>query len=96
MALKTVKYDTATGTFQTAADPTAATWTDQNYDVGGGGQVNFTVSAVFDGTTKIDVWVNGVKNREGATNDFQRNTSLNRIEFNFTVPQNAWVLIRVF
>lgn len=55
-----------------------------------------TPVATVNATGKIDVWVNGLMQREGATHDFTRNTSLNRIVFNYTVPQNAWVRVRIF
>jgi hypothetical protein len=98
MALKFVKYDDVSGKFSTAADPSGSGYTgiDQNYDVGVGGQINFTVTQTFDANDAIDIWINGVKCREGASYDFTRNVSLNRITFNYTVPQNAWVLVRTY
>lgn len=69
---------------------------DQDFD--STGQVNFVCTNTFGalGVTPIDIWVNGRKQREGALNDFTRNTSLNRIEFNNTILANAWVQIRIF
>ena len=69
----------------------------QDYDVGGGGQANFVVTnGTFSASTYIEVRINGQEVREGASHDFQRNVSLNRIDFNFTVPQNAWVRVRLY
>ena len=67
---------------------------DQDFD--STGQVNFVCTTTFGALTPIDIWVNGRKQREGATYDFTRNTSLNRIEFNSTIPALAWVQIRIF
>lgn len=94
MALKTVKYDDSTGKFQTAPDPVAGV--DQYFDVGIGGQTIFNVTQTFTLGSVIDVWVNGVKYREGASYDWQRSVGPNTITFTFTVPQNAWVQVRVF
>jgi len=69
---------------------------DSNFNVGVGGQANFTVSSgTFAGGTRIEVFQNGVKKREGSGQDYVRNVSLQRIEFTYTVPQNAWVLVRL-
>jgi len=69
---------------------------DEHFDVGPGGQSNFTVAQAFTEQSKIDVWRNGIKQREGSGNSWQRNTSLNRIEFTSTVPENAHVEVRVY
>ena len=97
MATRYVTVDDVTGRFKRGNLAAAgATPIDQDYDVGGGGQANFTVTQTFSAPSLIDVSVNGIIQREGSSYDFQRNTSLNRLEFNYTIPQNAWVRIRVW
>jgi hypothetical protein len=47
-------------------------------------------------TQKIDIWVNGVLLREGSSYSWERNIDDNEINFNSTIPENAWVRVRVF
>ena len=51
---------------------------------------------VFTTISKIDVWVNGQMQREGASFDFQRDATLNKINFTYSVPASAWVRVRLF
>ena len=95
MALLTVKFDTATGKFQGYA-ASATPPVDQDYDVGVGGQSEFVVTAPITIGAKIDVFVNGQKKREGASYDYTRDVGNNKIIFGATIPQNAWVQIRVW
>ncbi len=95
MADRLLLIDDVTGKRKRGGSPASAP-TDEDFDVGGGGQANFTIAAVFGALTKIDITVNGMGVREGATHDYQRNVSLNRIEFNYTVPQNAWIRVRLY
>ena len=46
--------------------------------------------------TKIDVFLNGILLREGSSNSWERNADDNEIVFNTTVPENAWVRVRIF
>jgi hypothetical protein len=67
-----------------------------NFDVGAGGQSVFSVDPTpIAAETEIDVWINGRLMREGASDDYQRDTGNNEIEFNYTVDEDAWVFIRV-
>jgi hypothetical protein len=97
MADRYVVVDDTTGKYKrggAVGGGGSASYSDEDFDVGGGGQTNFTTSGTVGALTKIDVYINGVLKREGSTQDWQRNTGLNRIEFNFTVLANAWVRIR--
>ena len=71
-------------------------FTDQDFDVGGGGQTTFLSGTSFSGGTKIDVIRNGTLMREGGSFDYTRNTGTSQIIFNYTVLQNAWVRIRIY
>jgi hypothetical protein len=93
--LKYLLVEETTGKYHRGAAPGTGEFVDQDYDIGVGGQVNFVVTQTFTALSKIDVWVNGRKQRPGATYDFDRNVSLNRIEFTYTVQQYSWVEIRV-
>jgi hypothetical protein len=73
-----------------------STIVDQNYDVGGGGQTEFITTQSFTVSSQIDVWVNGRLQRELAGNDYTRNAALSKITFTYTVPENAWVRIRIY
>ena len=90
--------DQETGDYKRGGPATGvgALFYDQDYDTGPGGQTEFTVTATIKTGSLIDVFCNGIKQREGAGNDFQRNVLLNKIEFNSNIPQNAWVQIRVY
>lgn len=70
---------------------------DNHFDVGASGQAQFVCTQGTVGvSTKIDVFRNGVLMREGASHDWQRNTDENAIDFNYTVPENSWVLVRIY
>jgi hypothetical protein len=96
MAKKYQTFDTATKQISWSPAPAGSAPVDQDFDVGAGGQTNFTVTVTFDANTKIDVLVDGRKKREGASYDFTRNVALNRIEFTAVVPQNSWVQVRTY
>ena len=68
-----------------------------HYDVGVGGQTQFVMISGTIGTqNKIEVFENGIVKREGASYDYERNTGSNAIDFTYTVPENAWVLVKVY
>lgn len=71
--------------------------TTYDFDVGGGGQTEFTgLATLVASDQRVDVLVNGKELREGATFDFQRNVGATKIVFNYSIPQSAWVRIRVY
>lgn len=88
--------DSQTGKRSKGSQVVAGGFVDQSFDVGVGGQAQFVVTQAFTSGSKIDVFTNGVLMREGATFDFQRNTGANRIDFNRTLPQSYWVMVRVY
>lgn len=90
MALKPLSVD-VTGKYKAGGVAPIVT----DFDVGVGGQSQFTIG-IITASTYIEVLVNGVANREGATFDYQRTVASSRIDFNFTVPQDAWVRIKVY
>lgn len=65
-----------------------------NYDVGVGGQSVFSATGLTAEQT-VDVWVNGRLVREGGSNDYARDIGNEEIDFNYTVPENAHVRIRL-
>lgn len=71
-------------------------FTDQEYDVGEGGQTAFVVSAGFESGTKMDVWVNGIMMREGVGHDYTRNAATDTVTTTFTVPKDSYVRVRVY
>lgn len=93
MAVKWFVYDDVRGRFVTTTTPGAAVV--QDFDVSGS-QTNFVVAQVFTSGSAIVVEINGREYREGSTFDWQRNVSLNRIEFNYSVSDKAWVRIKVY
>ena len=97
MADKQLLVDDVTGKFKKGGTPSGLAPEDQEFDVGVGGQSQFVLSNTFDAGTTIDVYI-GLRgpHREGATDDFQRNVPSNRIDFNYTVPEGAYVMIRLW
>lgn len=92
MALKPLSIDVATG--KRKAGGVAPTFYD--FDVGVGGQTQFTIGTVAS-STYIEALVNGAERREGVTADWVRvNGAPGRVDFNSAVPQNAWVRIKVY
>lgn len=96
MALKGLLYDTVTNGLKLAAGALATVPTDEDFDVGVGGQSIFTTANAFTVDTKIEVQINGIHYFEGAGRDWQRTVATSRITFNFTVPQYAHVQIRLW
>lgn len=92
MAFKHLLVDDTTGKYKRGSAPGSGT--DQDFDIGAGGVVEVTVSADLTVTTSIDVFINGKLTREGATKDWTRDIVNDKILFNYTVPENAWVRVR--
>lgn len=69
---------------------------DDDFDVSAGGQTEFTSTSDITTTNDVDVYVNGRLQREGVSNDYTRDAALDKITFNYTVPENAWVRLRVY
>jgi len=55
---------------------------------------NFTVSSLGAGSL-VNIWVQGLKQREGASFAWERNVGLQRIEFTEAVPDGYWVQIQI-
>jgi hypothetical protein len=71
--------------------------TEEQFDVASGpGITEVTLAATFSGGTKIEVYVNGNLQREGASHSWQRSVGPKKILFNYTVPQSAWILVRLY
>jgi hypothetical protein len=97
MAINIATIDTASGKVKNSGFAfTSGGFADQEFDVGIGGQTTFTATATITSTKQIDVFYNGVLMREGAGNDYTRNTGTNQIIFNFTTKQGSWVRIRIY
>jgi hypothetical protein len=75
---------------------TIAAPVDEDFDIGGGGAVQVILSNTISAPQKIDVLRNGQMLREGPTADWQRDVILNKITFNYTIPQNAWIRVRLY
>lgn len=91
MALKPLSIDT-NGKHKAGGVPPTL----YDFDVGVGGQIQFTIGTVAT-STYIEAQVNGAERREGALNDWVRvNGAPGRVDFNVSVPQNAWVRIKVY
>lgn len=69
---------------------------DEDFDIGGGGAVEVVLANTISAPQKIDVMRNGQMLREGPTADWQRDVILNKITFNYTIPQNAWIRVRLY
>lgn len=94
MAVLWVKYDTTEKKFiATSAAPGG--FTDEHFDTGAGDVTEVQLVATIQVGTKIDVGINGKDLREGVTHDWTRDVGNKKILFNFIVPQNAWVKVRI-
>lgn len=70
---------------------------DEYFTVTGSPQSSFVIgSATITSGAKIDVYVNGILQQEGASADFERNTGTNSIVFNEAIPVDALVLVRIW
>lgn len=69
---------------------------DEQFDIGVGGVVELTSANAFTAQTKIDVFHNGQLIREGAPHSWTRDVATQKILFNYTIPQNAWVMFRLW
>jgi len=63
-----------------------------DFDVGVGGQTVFTVSGLV-AESVLNVWIQGIKQREGASHAFTRQTG--QITFTESVPEGSWVQVQV-
>lgn len=92
--LKPLYLDTQTGAYK-ARSPTGDVF---DFDVASvSGQTDFPVDAgLMTAESYVQVLVNGRESREGASYDFERDVPGDQIVFNYAVPQNAWVRVKIF
>ena len=70
---------------------------DEYFPVTGSPQTQFVLgTGTVTSTGKIDVYVNGLLEQQGASASYQRNTGNNSIDFNTAVPVGATVLVRTW
>lgn len=98
MSQKLVIYEDSIGRIRasTTTVQDILSFTDYDFDVGGGGATTFNIPVSFTSGQKIDVYINGRKAREGALNDFTRNVGAQTVITAFSVPQNGWVQVRLY
>lgn len=96
MAIRFLQVNDATGKIIRGPLAVSASWTDESFDVGVGGVTTVTLASTITAFTNIDVMVNGVRRREGAGNTWVRNITPARIDFAETIPQTAWILVRIW
>jgi hypothetical protein len=75
---------------------TSGSFTDYDFDVGIGGQTVFSVGEDVTAGTKLDMFWNGRLLREGGSYDYTRDNTADTLTSLVTIPQNAWVRIRVY
>lgn len=98
MAYEVLGVDTLTGKYKRTGISTSGLgggFTDEDFDTGAG-FTNLTLATNIEVGTKLDVWVDGRMMREGATEDFIRDAALDKITFSITIPENAWVKVRIY
>lgn len=97
MAERIVTYQTTNGQREAKRRLRDIFGTINYFTVGVGGQATFTgLVDLVAADQRLDVYVNGHMMKEGASDDYQRDFSLQRISFNYTVPQDAQVKIIVY
>jgi len=74
---------------------TSSTAFSDSHAIAAASQTNFDTITNIGSTDIIDVWVDGRLKREGASNDYERNTGTNQIVFNSGLSAGSWVKIRV-
>ncbi len=95
MAQLWVKFDTATGK-HVATSVAPGGFVVEEFDVGAGGVTEVQlVTDVWAGQT-IDVMINGVEKRLGASHDWTLDDGNNKILFNYSIPQNAWIKVKIY
>lgn len=72
---------------------TSSLWTDYEFDVSVGGQTQFAAAKLISTSQKVDVMANG---RLVRASDYTRDNINHRVTFGYTVPQDTWVLVRVY
>jgi len=92
VALRFLQVDDLSGKRKRAA----TLYTDEEFVAGVGGVTTVSLATTITATTKIDVCQNGVQRREGAGNTWVRNVSPARIDFAETIPELAWILVRIW
>lgn len=93
--LKPLYLDTATGAYKAQSSAPKVF----DFDVASDeGQTQFEIAPGFmTGSSYVEVLVNGRgEMREGAEHDFERDAGNNLITFNYTVPKQAWVRVKVY
>lgn len=95
---ETQKAPTSNAVFdalETKRDKATPSFTDEDFDIAS--PASFVqLAANIEATTLIDVYINGVLTREGLSQAWTRDTTLDRILFNNAVQENAWVRVRMF
>lgn len=95
MALRYLIVDDATGRVKRGSAIGAGSEpSDEDFTIGVGGATEVVLASAITSPQKLDVFVNGKMEREGASFDWQRNVAEQKITFNYTIPQNAWVRVR--
>lgn len=72
----------------------SSVFSDQDFEVTAASQTNFQ-SALPLGQARIDIFANGILQREGALHDYIVNSTTNQIVFNSPVFQSAWVRLKI-
>lgn len=68
----------------------------ETFDIGPGGVSIITLSTDINSTQALDVFLNGIKQREGGGNAYARNQTTNQITFSEIIPAYTWVEVKVF
>lgn len=95
MAELWTKFDTVTGKLK-ATSVAPGGFVSEAFDIGVGGASFVQLTAIIDADQTIEVSINGVDKREGATNDWTRDVGNQKILFNYTIPQNAYIKVKVY
>jgi hypothetical protein len=74
---------------------TIPSFTDEEFDASAS-QTEFVIAGGIDASQTVDVEVDGRLKREGASYDYQRNATQNKIVFNSGLSAGSWVRVRVF
>jgi hypothetical protein len=76
-------------------DISLPSFADEDFDIAAPTSV-LALASDITATTLIDVYINGILTREGATKTLERDQVNNEIEFNDALSVNSWVRVRIF
>ncbi len=87
-----IEFDSTTGGFVSLQNND---YTDENF-IATVSQTTFELATDIDASQNIDVWVNGMRMFEGASDDWARSAGTDDVVFNDGLPADSRVDVRIW